>query len=376
MDGWGIVRALMKWGCDVYVQPTFVDVPIPSDLLHLFGKDLVPPFDLTINHWDPENLSLDQNARNCTRVAVAWTMWEFSSLVPMCRKRNSLKKRLEWYDLVLGYDSVSLGALRPYVPKQITRTNPDTEEVTRISGPALSKLQGGYESSDWKPIERDWFGSRFAFGMHGALNSRKQPYKTLHAFRQLKDEHPVEFEDACLLLHTTCPPLFPEIGSILEAFKIRVFYEVWDKPTLTKFYEACHCLVYPSMGEGKNLPALEILTTGGTVIATDWSGHTEWLSENVGWPLPYKLRPVFPQKYPQGAQFADVSVEDLKAAMWDVFTHRDVAKQRGEMGAKLIPQMCDWSVVIENMFRLIRDNVPVAGEVVYNLAQEARRTRP
>jgi hypothetical protein len=38
--------------------------------------------------------------------------------------------------------------------------------------------------------------------------------------------------------------------------------------------------------------------------------------------------------------------------------------------------MCDWSVVIENMFRLIRDNVPVAGEVVYNLAQEARRTRP
>jgi glycosyltransferase involved in cell wall biosynthesis len=375
-DGYGLTRALMKWGCDVYVQPQHVDVPIPQDLLHLFGKPLDPPFDLTINHWDPENLRLDRHARECTRVAVAWTMWEFSSLIPHCRNRRTLRERLEWYDLILGYDAVSVEAMRPWVPKVIKRTHPESGEVTKIKGPVLGKLQGGFESSEWKPLERDWFGSRFCFGMHGALNNRKQPYKVLAAFRALKDEHPIEFEDACLLLHTTCPPLFPEIGSILEQLKVEVFYEVWDKPTLTEFYKSCHALVYPSMGEGKNLPALEMLATGGAVIATNWSGHTEWLSENVGWPLPYELKPLFPVKYPDAAQYAEVPVEAIKAAMWDAFTNRGEARQRGEMGAKLIPQMCDWSVIVENLFRLIRDNVPRAGEVVFNMAQEARRNAP
>ncbi len=370
-----MARALMNWGCDVYLQPVWVDVPIPQDLLHLFGKELTPPFDLTINHWDPGNLGIDEHARKCTRVAVAWTMWEFDSLIPHCPNRKSLRNRLEFYDLILGYDDVSLQALEPWVPKRIHRKDPETGKDRYYPGPVLAKLQGGFDSAEWKVAERDWFGERFCFGQHGALNGRKHPYKVLQAFRELKDEHPVEFEHARMIFHTTCPPLFPEISDILGDYGIRVFYEVWDQSTLHDFYKATHCLVYPSMGEGKNLPALEMLATGGTVIATDWSGHREWLSENVGWPLPYELKALFPVKYPDDAHCAEVSVQAIKDAMWDVFTHRAEAKRRGEMGSRLIPQMCDWSVVVENLFRKVRDNVPVAGEVVWNMAQEARRNK-
>src|SRR5882724_3081623 len=78
-DGFGLLRALHEWGCEVYPQPTWVDVPIPRDLLPLFGRELRPPFDLLINHWDPAHLGITRGARQCSRVAVAWTMWEFAN---------------------------------------------------------------------------------------------------------------------------------------------------------------------------------------------------------------------------------------------------------------------------------------------------------
>jgi glycosyltransferase involved in cell wall biosynthesis len=356
-DGFGIVRALQKWGCDVYVQPVWVDVPIPKDLVGLFTKALEPPFDLTINHWDPANLNIQEPARRSTRLAVAWTMWEFTSLVPQCRNRSTLKERLKWYDLVLGYSQVTLDALAPWVPK----------------GVATAKLQGGYESSRWHRYERDWFGERFAFGMHGALNHRKQPFTVLQAFRTLKEEHPEEFAGATMAFHTTVPPLFPELNEIMAPFKIRVFYEAWPDEMVREFYKSCHCLVYPSMGEGKNLPCLEMLTTGGTVIATDWSGHSEWLGPHIGYPISdFELKPTF-EKYPNGSHHAHVGVDAVKAAMWDVFTHRAEAKRRGDLGAELIPKQCDWDVVTANLFNRIRDNCGAQGELVWNMAQEARR---
>ena len=59
--------------------------------------------------------------------------------------------------------------------------------------------------------------------------------------------------------------------------------------------------------------------------------------------------------------------------MWHVFTHRAEAKAKGELAARLIPQMCSWDVVVENLFRRLRDLVPGPGEVVHGLAMACRR---
>ena len=225
-DGFGMVEALVRWGCDVYVQPTWLDVPVPGGLLPIFAKELRAPFDLLINHWDPANLSITPEARMCSRVAVAWTMWEFaggpgkdgrpvSGLVPHCERRGTLRKRLRWYDMVLGYDQVSLDALAPYIP-------------AAVHG---GVLQGGFESGLWKKSERDWFGDRFGFIMHGALGSRKCPWTTIQAFNELKFEQP-GFDGATLALHTSAPgTLFPELNGPLAAQKVRA----WVQGTSSSF---------------------------------------------------------------------------------------------------------------------------------------------
>lgn len=386
-DGYGLVRALKDWGCDVYVQPTWVDVPIPKDLLHLFAKPLVAPFDLTINHWDPGNLAIQKPAREATALAVAWTMWEFSpatepaevmrwaedgktkvpvkvppkagGLYPICKNRSTFAKRMKWYDLLLAYDPVTLGALEPLLPSHVAR----------------GILLGGYDSQNWRPVERDWFSPDFGFAMHGALNNRKQPMLVLQAHLELRAEHQDYRDGARLSFHTTIGPLFPELNEILNKDgdqRVRIFYDTWDDPTLKQFYAANHCLVYPSQGEGKNVPALEFMSTGGTVIHTKRGGPEMWLNDDVGYEVPFVLRPVVP-KYPDGCHSARVELAELKRVMLQVFRDREGARRRGELASRLIPQQLDWEVVVTDMFRRIRDLCGRQGEIIWTAAQEDHR---
>lgn len=388
-DGYGLVRALRDWGCDVYVQPTHVDVPIPKDLLHLFTKSLVAPFDLTINHWDPSNLNIDEPARRATGLAVAWTMWEFSpspgpsevlrwapdgkskvpvilqpkpgALYPLAKNRSSFTKRMKWYDLLLAYDPVSLSALEPLLPPHVAR----------------GILLGGYDSENWRPVTRDWFGDQFGFAMHGALNNRKQPFLVLQAHLELREEHADYAAQARLSFHTTTPPLFPELEGILNKDsdkRVRIFYDTWTDATLKEFYAANHCLVYPSQGEGKNVPCLEFMSTGGTVIHTRRGGPEMWLTGDTGFEVPYVLRPVVAQ-HPDGAYSARVELAELKAVMLEVFRNRGEARRRGELASRLIPQQLDWQVVAADMFRRIRDLCGRQGEILYNMAEECRRNQ-
>lgn len=296
------------------------------------------------------------------------TMWEFaggpgkdgkgvSGLVPHCERRASLRKRLRWYDLVLGYDPVSLDALEPYLPRGVHR----------------GVLQGGYDAGEWKKSERDWFGERFGFIMHGALNDRKQPWTAIQAFNELKFEKGAEFDGATLALHTNMPgKLFPELNVPFREQKIRVFVDAFDRATLDEFYAAGHCLLSPSRGEGKNLPALEFMTTGGVVAATNFGGHTMWMNGDYAYPLDYTLAPTFEDK-PWAAHDARVSIEHLKQVIWHVYTNRGEARQKGELAAQVIPKMCDWPVVVESLFRRIGDQVAGPGPEVAAQAFACRR---
>jgi hypothetical protein len=392
-DGFGILRALHNWGCDVYPQPTWLDVPVPRDLLPLFGKTLQAPFDLLINHWDPEHLKIDRAVRGCVRAAVAWTMWEFAPPAPgekkpciqhareglqhgllSCRKcsvpvnsglagfkagQGTLKERLRWYDMVLGYDDVSLAALAPYIPP-------------RVSGQVL---MGGFDSADWPLAQRDWDDENFGFFMHGQLGSRKCPWTTVEAFSKLKFEKGEAFAPARLSLHTITPGhIFPELNVPWEPLRMRVYCEAFDAPTLRKFYAAHHVLVAPSRGEGKHLPGLEFSATGGVAAITNFGGPTQWLGGDWGYPLDYTLAPTFDDK-PWAAQDARVSVDHLAETMWHIYTHRQEARLKAGKAREHVIKTCDWSVVVENLFRRVRDTVTSnkVGPAIYDKAMRCRQ---
>ena len=275
------------------------------------------------------------------------------------KDRKGIRDKLQWFDAFLGYSDVTMQAMEPHLAGHTAR----------------GVLQGGFEASEWKYVERDWSDDAvIRFGMHGALNRRKEPFIVLQAFLELCEEHPEFKAGARLLFHTMVPGVFPEMNEIYEraGIGVRVFMGAWDKPTLEDYYAKCHALVYPSHGEGKNLPALEHAATGGVELVTDWSGHTQWLREDCAYPLACTVQPMFDGQ-PELAHWAVVDIAEVKRAMWHVFTHRAEARAKGELAARLIPQMCSWDAVVENLFRRLRDLVPGPGETVYNLAMSCRR---
>lgn len=342
-DGLGLTRALMRSGADVYLQPTHVDAPLPEDIAQLLTKRLVAPFDIMIHHVDPGQLGLSPEERRASKVTIAWSMWEYTNFNNL-RGRTKLRKALTNYDLVLGYDSVTQECFRPYINTSKTQ---------------LAILQGGYLPENWAKVEKDWFSKRFGFAMCGVLSDRKDPFVSILAFKELKEEFPEEFEPAELHLKTNAPGLHSAMEEWVP--KLRVHYASWPEDVLKEFYATQHVLLAPSRGEGKNMPALEFQTMGGAVIATNWGGHTGWLSPEYAYPLKYTLAPLdgFPS-----VQNARASKEHMKELMLHTFRNRAEVKRKADLASQVIPATMSWDSVVEKLIQKISDKLPGTGETI------------
>lgn len=328
-DGIGLARALIRSGADVYLQPTHVDAPLPPDVLSLLSKRLEAPFDLMIHHVDPGQFGILPEERRACKVTIGWTMWEYTSLDNL-KGRSKLRRALKNYDLILGYDEVTKQCFDPYVNKLKTSTG---------------VLQGGFLPENWPKVERDWFGNRFGFAMCGVLSERKDPFVTIMAFKELKEEYPEEFEPAELHLKTTAPGLHSAMEQWVP--KLRVHYDSWPEDVLKEFYSMQHVLCAPSRGEGKNMPALEFQSTGGAVIATNWGGHTGWLSPEYAYPLNYKLMPLDDNPKVSNAR---ADKDHMKALMLETSRNRAETKRKADLAAEVIPQMMSWDSVVSRLF--------------------------
>lgn len=333
-DGCGLARAFMHRGADVYLDPTAVQAPLPLDVASLLTKENKAPFDLTIQHVDPITMKSDETLKAVSGVYIGWSMWESSNFGNLPR-RSTLKKRLRHFDAVVGYDDVSAECFQPYYKKPIL------------------KQQGGYWPEDWAPLERDWDRPEFHFAMIGVLSPRKDPFAAIHAFTNAKAEDPEFDKYARLSLKTSVPGLHSKMEDVYPG--LRVFYDSWPTEVVKEFYRAQHVLLAPSRGEGKNMPALEFMSTGGAVIASNWGGHREWLNPDYSYPLDVTLHPV-DEAHP-GTLNARADVEHLKNLMLHTFHHREEVRRKGQRASQIIPQMCSWDRVVDRLINKIRTEV-------------------
>lgn len=330
-DGIGLVQALIRRGADVYLQPTVVQAPIPEDVAFTLTKELKAPFDLVINHVDPKTLNSSDEVKRSSEINIGWTMWEHSNLKNM-PGHSKLAKQYKNFDALVGYDANSSQCLEPY-----------------YKGPILTQ-QGGYDPEEWKYIERDWHSDTFHFAMIGVLSDRKNPFAAIQAFSELKNEDSDFDKWARLSLKTTSPGLHSRMEDVYPG--LRIFYDTWPTETVHKFYAAQHVLLAPSRGEGKNMPALEFMSTGGTVIATNWGGHTSWLSPQYAYPLDYTLKPVDAKHL--DTFNAEASVKHLKELMLHTFRNRDEVRQKGYIASQVIPKLRSWDSVVEDLMDKLR----------------------
>eukprot|EP01018_Ginkgo_biloba_P012276 Gb_00702 [translate_table: standard] len=98
---------------------------------------------------------------------------------------------------------------------------------------------------------------------------------------------------------------------------------------LPRLYKAAAAFVLPSRGEGWGRPHVEAMAMSLPIIATNWSGPTEYLTEDNSYPLPLDGMSEVMEGPFQGHFWAEPSPHKLRQLMRRVFSNPKEARSKG-----------------------------------------------
>lgn len=360
-DGIGMTEAFQAIGADVYLEPAEVQSPLPVGVLEALSKDPKGPFDLSIIHLSPGALISNPGRKKAAKVLIGWTMWEWTTFEGH-EAEHRLRDDLKHLDALVVYDEISKMAFEEH-----------------YDGPIIT-LQGGFDPSQWPPVERDFQEEVFRFIQIGVLTERKAPFDSVQAFKIARDKDEDFRKNARLSMKTTVPGLHSKMQDLfMETDEhgnkyptLRIFYDTWPVETVKKFYESGHVLLAPSRGEGKNLPALEFLSTGAPVIASYWGGHKAWLSDEYAYGIDTHAVVADPEF--RTAKWGQVDVEQMAELMLHTFHNRAEVERKGQIAAEVIPKMKSWETTFRQLIRTLSREVPEANglDMIANIAETVK----
>ena len=177
----------------------------------------------------------------------------------------------------------------------------------------------------------------FTFLFVGGVDdhNRKGWYELQKAFKQeFKNEKDVRLIFKCLFIN-----IHNEMAlQIMEDDRIKFVKGKLKNKELNKLYKKADCFVFPTHGEGFGLPPLEAMSTGLPTIVTDWMGCKEFVDNKICYPLKVdKLEEaLYPDTYGDVGDWAYISTKELRKQMRHVYEHREEAKQKGKLAAKVV----------------------------------------
>ncbi|CAH9147413.1 unnamed protein product [Cuscuta epithymum] len=126
---------------------------------------------------------------------------------------------------------------------------------------------------------------------------------------------------------------------------------------LPRLYKAANALVLPSRGEGWGRPIVEAMAMSLPVIATNWSGPTEYLTESNSYPLSVDKFSEVTEGPFKGHLWAEPSVDKLRMLMRHVVVNYEEAQVKGkrardDMIGKFSPDIVA-GVVAEHIHHII-----------------------
>jgi glycosyltransferase involved in cell wall biosynthesis len=139
---------------------------------------------------------------------------------------------------------------------------------------------------------------------------------------------------------------------------IRLLTGAVSREDLFHVYNMADAFVFPSRAEGWGLPLIEAMATGLPAIATNYSGHTEFLKEVEGYfmPISHKLVPINDPDYQRivlGRQgdlghWAEADVDDLAEKMRDMVRNYDEWRPKGLSASRILRAKFTWANAVHS----------------------------
>eukprot|EP00945_MAST-04E_sp_MAST-4E-sp1_P001223 g1223.t1 len=120
-------------------------------------------------------------------------------------------------------------------------------------------------------------------------------------------------------------------------------------------FQSVDALVQPSRGEGWGRPHVEAMSMGIPVVATNWSGTTEFLTEENSYPLRYDGMSEIQDGAFKGHHWAEPSSTHLQEILRDIHEHKDRAQSKGKQGRKDMMKFYSPSVMAEQVISRLQE---------------------
>jgi glycosyltransferase involved in cell wall biosynthesis len=265
---------------------------------------------------------LRRQVRGC-RYNILQTYWELPEAPP------TWLPLLEHIDELWVPNAYVADAFRPIFPRKITVIRPNVN-VNRKHNYAR----------EYFGLEDDRFYFIFSFDYYSAT-ARKNPLGVAQAFGYAFPDQKVKVG---LLIKSTGPgELDPTVSQQLKNIstidkRVRILDCSMDRDEMLSLIDDSDCYISLHRSEGFGLGMAEALAFGKPVIATDYSGSRDFLTERTGFPVPFALRKLMPGEYPmgEGQSWAEPDLEVAIQYMRTVFADREDRERRSLRGKRFI----------------------------------------
>ncbi len=252
----------------------------------------------------------------------------------------------EWHDRFALLDEIWVGsrfiadALAPVSPLPVVVV-PHVVEV-----PELAPDRARFGLAD------DEFLFLFYFDFH-STPARKNPIGTLNAFRQaFRPDEPVRLVLKSLN-GASRPEALEELRAAADGLRVTILDEALDGDDRFRLLRSCDAFVSLHRAEGFGLGMAEAMACGMPVIATDWSGNTDFMNAGNSFPVAYELRTLAQADppYPAGTRWAHADEADAARRMRQVHDDREATRIVAEQGRRQIAEHHSAAVVGEQIRR-------------------------
>jgi glycosyltransferase involved in cell wall biosynthesis len=210
-----------------------------------------------------------------------------------------------------------------------------------IIPPCVSTEEANYPDGAEFGLEKGRFYFLFSFDFYSS-HHRKNPIGVLKAFRIA---FPNLNENVGLIIKSMGSETHQvAIGEQFRTFlakdpRIRIIHGTMSRQRILGLVRACDCYVSLHRAEGFGLGMAEAMSFGKVVIGTDYSGSTDFLSDETGFPVAYDLRPVKPDEYVFWAEdqvWAEPRLESAIAAFQRAFGDAETRGRKAAAGKALV----------------------------------------
>lgn len=205
---------------------------------------------------------------------------------------------------------------------------------------SISTTSGEFSRSEYG-IPEDKFMYLTMFDYYSRIE-RKNPIAVIDAFEAAFGSNT---SSAVLVIKSSPGNKFPsEKNRILDRIKankdIILIEEILETEKLYGLINACDCFVSLHRSEGFGLTMAEAMSFGKPVIATDYSGNTDFMDVNNSFPVKYKFVPVNDKYFENcaGNVWAQVDVHHAAELLKYVFENPESANIIGANAKKDIAE--------------------------------------